>query len=349
MTYCIQCGKQNPDTAKFCTGCGAILIPSAKPVEKPPIATEVSYPVQTEGKAHNKSTWWIIGVIAFLGMGTGAYFLFFANKSGSKSSTSNTISDTNSVNPAANSGVNKGGGLKEAEVLSFLDDWLKSQNNKNMATYSTFYGQNFQGIKRVKSGQTFYYTHDEWIKDRTKMYNSARNLTMTISDVRISNNAGNSARVNFTHGYSSNSYNDIGEKQMQIEKSENGKICIVKEEMLSSFDEASENTEQELSYTNSDGKLVYKSDCFVIVTGSFSYETDARNDVLRMKNEGYSNAGYLWIPDYPSLSGKQFYAPFIGPFQTYEECQNSLRSLSKTGRFWYGKKVSYDNTQVEIR
>jgi hypothetical protein len=217
-----------------------------------------------------------------------------------------------------------------------------------MVTYSNFYSPNFQGIKRIKSGQTYYYNHDEWIKDRTKMYTSAKNLVMTVSNVKITENTGKTATVNFTHGYSSNAYKDIGEKQMHIEKAGDGKIYVTKEEMLDSYDPTSSNAGQ-ASYIDPEGKLVYKSDCFVIITGSFSYETDAKNEVVRMKNEGYTNAGYLWIPDYPSLSGKQFYAPFIGPFQSYSECENNLRSLTKTGRFWYGVKVSFDNTRVEIR
>ena len=97
------------------------------------------------------------------------------------------------------------------------------------------------------------------------------------------------------------------------------------------------------------GLLVHRSDCFVIITGSFANEAYARDFAVNMKNEGYQNTGYLWIPDYPSLSGKQFYATFIGPYQTYSDCENNLRTLKKTGRFWYGIKVSYENTRVEIR
>ena len=36
MSYCTKCGKQNPDTAKFCTGCGIALIVTS------PVATNSS-------------------------------------------------------------------------------------------------------------------------------------------------------------------------------------------------------------------------------------------------------------------------------------------------------------------
>ena len=33
MSFCTKCGKQNSDTAKFCTGCGiSLLIPKPAPV-----------------------------------------------------------------------------------------------------------------------------------------------------------------------------------------------------------------------------------------------------------------------------------------------------------------------------
>lgn len=115
------------------------------------------------------------------------------------------------------------------------------------------------------------------------------------------------------------------------------------------FTKTGKSSDGSSSYNGTNGKLVFKNDCFVIITGSFGYETDAINEVKRIKNQGYSNAGYLWIPDYPSLSGKQFYAPYIGPFASYSDCENNLRTLAKTGRFWYGIKVSYQKERVEIR
>ena len=112
---------------------------------------------------------------------------------------------------------------------------------------------------------------------------------------------------------------------------------------------ASSTSHQPHSYLQQDGKLAFRSDCYVIVTGSYMEESYAASYVATMKKEGYRNAGYLWIPDYPSLSGKSLYATFIGPYQTYIECENSLRSMKTNSRFWYGIKVSNDPERVEIR
>ena len=353
MSFCTKCGKPNPDIAKFCTGCGATLKIVVTQKEQSIKTPEITNPVKAQHSSKTKTKPFLIGLLLFLGLCTGTYFIFFNKKKANSNSTTTVRSDTTTniaeePKPDKNIGSSESHSLTESEIFSFLNEWLNAQNNKNIVTYSSFYSQDFQGIKRIKSGQIYYYNHDEWITDRTKMYTSAKNLIMTVSNVKITGNNGREARVNFTHGYSSDAYKDIGEKQIEIEKADDGKIYITKEEMLNSSTPSNDDQGQ-ASFTNSDGKLVYKSDCFVIITGSFLYETDAKIEVRRMINEGYSNAGYLWIPDYPSLSGKEFYAPFVGPFNSYGECENNLKSLAKTGRFWYGIKVSFDNTRVEIR
>ena len=66
MPFCTTCGKQNPDTAKFCTGCGASLIA---------IADKITI-VQP---ANNNTKWFIIAGVVVLA-GISSYFLFFNNK-----------------------------------------------------------------------------------------------------------------------------------------------------------------------------------------------------------------------------------------------------------------------------
>lgn len=77
MSFCTKCGKQNPDTAKFCTGCGTTLTPI--------IATSVpSQPLSPQIESKIKRNWTVIAIVAILGFGVGAYFLFFNNKSGNE-------------------------------------------------------------------------------------------------------------------------------------------------------------------------------------------------------------------------------------------------------------------------
>ncbi|MDZ4810932.1 MAG: zinc-ribbon domain-containing protein [Bacteroidota bacterium] len=80
MSYCIKCGKQNPDTAKFCTGCGITL----KPVVTQSIPTtgpvDVNHPTRNQNFPTNRTKWLLLGIFVFLGLGTGAYFIFFNKK-----------------------------------------------------------------------------------------------------------------------------------------------------------------------------------------------------------------------------------------------------------------------------
>lgn len=110
-----------------------------------------------------------------------------------------------------------------------------------------------------------------------------------------------------------------------------------------------ENKSIDGSYVDSEGKLMFQSDCYIIVTGAFAYESDVKADIKRMKSQGYPNVGYLWIPDFASLSEKRFFAPFIGPFKNYTDCLYNLKNTMPPGRFWYGVKVSHNPERVEIR
>ena len=111
----------------------------------------------------------------------------------------------------------------------------------------------------------------------------------------------------------------------------------------SSNDNTNGDSYQTDSYLSRDGNLVFRDDCHMIFTGAFANEADCISWVDRKKNEGYTNPGYLWIPDYPSLSGKRNYATFMGPYSSSQECKTNLRSFPSDQRFYYCKKVSRNN------
>ena len=83
MSFCTKCGKQNPDTAKFCTGCGAAIT----------VLTTTPIPPQINSPSKNRSLWIIIGIIAFAGLSIGAYFAFFNNNSDKEIEQSETKPD----------------------------------------------------------------------------------------------------------------------------------------------------------------------------------------------------------------------------------------------------------------
>lgn len=104
---------------------------------------------------------------------------------------------------------------------------------------------------------------------------------------------------------------------------------------------------QEPSYIDGEGRFVYRSDCYIIVYGAASTIEGAKLQIEKAKSLGYHNSGYLWIPDYPSLSAKRNYAVIIGPYNSYEQCVEQLRTMPMGQKFWYGKKISMVKQQQE--
>ena len=98
-----------------------------------------------------------------------------------------------------------------------------------------------------------------------------------------------------------------------------------------------------ISSLDAQGKLIFIDDCYIIVAGALSYESDCKRWVQKQRSKGINNAGYLWIPDYPSLSGRENFATFFGPFNSAEECASALQFYPKNQKFYYCKEVSMRN------
>lgn len=64
--------------------------------------------------------------------------------------------------------------------------------------------------------------------------------------------------------------------------------------------------------------------------------------------ETYDKVGYLWIPDYESLSGKELFAVFLGPYDTEKDCIAALEEYKKTNKAAYGVLVNHEKTRKEL-
>src|SRR5690606_7560528 len=124
--------------------------------------------------------------------------------------------------------------ISEEEINIFLNKWLQAQNDKLYEEYSGCYSNQFQGVRRTKSGGVYYFDYSDWLHDRIKMYTSAKNLNISIGNVQRLDNDFNGTTIKFIQKYSSDAYQDIGEKIMKLVKKGNGELRIVYEEMLNS-------------------------------------------------------------------------------------------------------------------
>ena len=60
-------------------------------------------------------------------------------------------------------------------------------------------------------------------------------------------------------------------------------------------------------------------------------------------------AGFLWIPDYPSLSGKPYFLVYIGPFRTKSDAMPTLCEYSEINSSAYGIRVAMDSRRVTFK
>ena len=90
-------------------------------------------------------------------------------------------------------------------------------------------------------------------------------------------------------------------------------------------------------------------DFYIIATDIASSENEASEKVNKLKSAGY-DSDYLWIPDYKSLSGAEYFSVFIGPFSSIDDCASSVQEYRKDNPSAYGLLVSNESSKrVEIR
>jgi len=90
-----------------------------------------------------------------------------------------------------------------------------------------------------------------------------------------------------------------------------------------------------------------KSDFFIINTSATADIKEAVDQVKKLQAEKHP-AGYLWMPEYESLSNKELYSVFIGPFTAMDTCIKYLEVYKKTKPDAYAVKVQHNKERVVI-
>ncbi len=86
---------------------------------------------------------------------------------------------------------------------------------------------------------------------------------------------------------------------------------------------------------------------YIINTSATKNENQAKIKVENLISNGYK-AAYLWIPDYKSLSGAEYYSVYIGPFYSQYECEKFVEFYRGINPKSYGLLVSHENKRVKI-
>lgn len=131
---------------------------------------------------------------------------------------------------------------------------------------------------------------------------------------------------------------DLRKKELELKEKE----LEIREKELEKQDE--EKTEQKTDHLKANDN----NEAFYIVNvAATTSASEARTMSEKLKDEGY-NSGFLWIPDYASLSGAQYYTVYIGPFSTQKECEIATEDYKRVDSKAYGLKVSQEKKRVQI-
>ncbi|MEI6521558.1 MAG: serine/threonine-protein kinase [bacterium] len=119
--------------------------------------------------------------------------------------------------------------LSTDEIDTFINQWSQAWMNKDISSYQQCYdperfiGTNVSG----KSKKTMHY--DDWMKDKRVKFGKAASIYIEITNKTLNTNEQGQSVIQFTQTYRSDKYQDLGNKELIIEK-RNGVIQIVKED-----------------------------------------------------------------------------------------------------------------------
>ena len=142
----------------------------------------------------------------------------------------------------------------------------------------------------------------------------------------------------------SNKEKELALKEQELKQKEESLLSDKKKEIELKEQELKQK-EQELKSTSNIS--AQNSIFYILNVAAVSTHNEAESKSEELIREGYS-AGFLWIPDYKSLSGAKFYSVYIGPFATQYECEVATEKYKKLFPGSYGLLVSQDSKRVQI-
>jgi hypothetical protein len=91
----------------------------------------------------------------------------------------------------------------------------------------------------------------------------------------------------------------------------------------------------------------FKAPFWIIALNAFTSADSASAEVENLKKDG-KDAGYLWIPDYSTLSGKKMYCVFLGPFYNEIDAGRTLIPYKKENPGAYAVKCDHNGSRYAL-
>jgi len=139
-----------------------------------------------------------------------------------------------------------------------------------------------------------------------------------------------------------NENEELRRKELELKERE----LNIREKELSQKDEeiAPKSKAKESPYKSSSPS---EEDFYIINVSAIKDAVSARKKVKELRSMGYES-DYLWIPNYNSLSGAEYYSVYIGPFFSQYECEEATEAYRQLHPEAYGLLVSQENVRVRI-
>ena len=99
---------------------------------------------------------------------------------------------------------------QDAEILTFINDWLSAWSSKETYLYLSKYAQEF----KVHNWDSF----SSWQNSRKQKIASQVKITIEIEEVKVIMKNENSARIQFKQKYTSDKFTEVSNKSLIIKK-----------------------------------------------------------------------------------------------------------------------------------
>lgn len=255
MKYCQYCRQSFSDEIQFCLNDGTplenFISSEYQSYDSPTVFTPNLYAtpsVQNRSSNSNKWVYPLIGILLGAVVVLG-FFAFYKAPAGEKENKTENSAQVVSNQTTKNQTVENNAPIKQTVIASpeknevsiaqietppinadavrgLLNRWVKSQNERNFATYRSCYSESFLGIKRTKTGGESRMNYAQWLGDRQKMLQNTISVGIQNPDVSIE---GDTAIARFVQQFQSINYNDEGQKILRIKMFSDGAKIIYEE------------------------------------------------------------------------------------------------------------------------
>ncbi|GEM_PF-6736439 len=77
---------------------------------------------------------------------------------------------------------------------------------------------------------------------------------------------------------------------------------------------------------NSENPVTEPIQFYFLADTAFIKIDNAKNEIRKLKNLGYNQAGKFWLQDYPNLSNNPYYQVYVAKFSSRTSCIELLKS-----------------------